>query len=159
MTTTDTPVKTPEQIQKDAERDVAAWLMRTCDELQFYGVLRKDTLPLPSMANLRCASQYAQYALDMAKHGNLPSCQANVDKSIEYYRSFTQDVAAAYELQRTITANAESQRAAATAHASAEREPIVVNVDIPLTVNPVINRAPMRVVRDEQNLVKTIEPV
>jgi len=154
-----TQAMTPAEIHNKAVGDTCAWLMRTRDELEYYGVLRKDTLPLPSMANLRLALTYAQYAHDYANHGNLPTCQANVDKSIEYYGLFTRELQAAQaEMQRKQSADAESQRMA-TAQASAEREPVVVNVEVPLTVNPVINRASMRVVRDEQNLVKTIEPV
>lgn len=153
-----TETKSPQEIQHDAMRDTAAWLMRTRDELEYYGILRRDSLPLPSLANLRLALDYAQMAHNYATHGNLTACQAGVDRSMDYYRMFSGDLATANaELQRKANADSESQRAA-IAQAQAEKEPVVVNVEVPLTVNPVINRTGMRVERDGEGRVSGIVP-
>src|SRR5262249_13389816 len=147
------------QAMRKAICDVTVWHNRCADELQYFSNQRADGFPLASLANLRAAKDYAKHALDMAQHGNLAACQANVDESARFYGLFGADVDAANALnQRNAVAAAEHERAAIEAKAESERFNVTVPVD--LHVHPVVNnKTPMRVTRDADGRVQTIEPV
>ncbi len=135
-------------------RDLTDWLMRCDDELAICTMRRNNGEPI-ALNSLRAATEYARRAVDYCSRDEFAAAQANVDASTQYYGRF------ASEFESTRQAMAESQRAGANASAmTEERQPINVNIDIPLTVNPVIEkRGGVKPVYDRDNQIVAIVPM